>query len=212
MLGVFQSRHEPVERTGKLGAHAGSNGWFAPTALGAVFVLLASWPATAQLGSGTAEYRSKANFLATFPSFIDWPDDAFPKSGSPLVMCVVGDFQFGTSLAEITRSVSPHGRRVEVRWVHKDPELRNCHILFVSHSEAKRYAKVLQLVQGIDVLTVGETPDFLSAGGAMSFSFQNEALQFEVNLVAATGAHLRMSSRLLALARRVVNKPEPDKG
>jgi hypothetical protein len=46
----------------------------------------------------------------------------------------------------------------------------------------------------------------------MSFFFQNEALQFEVNLEAAPGAHLRMSSRLLALARRVVNKPEPDKG
>jgi hypothetical protein len=46
----------------------------------------------------------------------------------------------------------------------------------------------------------------------MTFLFKDEALQFEVNLVAATGAHLRMSSRLLALARRVVNKPESDKG
>jgi hypothetical protein len=46
----------------------------------------------------------------------------------------------------------------------------------------------------------------------MSFSYPNESLQFEVNLLAATDAHLRMSSRLLALARRVVNKPEPAKG
>jgi YfiR/HmsC-like len=61
------------------------------------------------------------------------------------------------------------------------------------------------------VLTVGETPDFLSAGGAMSFSFQNDALHFEVNLVAANGAHLKVSSRLLALARRVVDDPESSK-
>jgi hypothetical protein len=81
----------------------------------------------------------------------------------------------------------------------------------VSRSESKRYAKVLQVVQGADVLTVGETPDFLSAGGALSFSFKNEALQFEVNLVAADDAHLRVSSRLLALARRVVNNPESSK-
>jgi hypothetical protein len=160
----------------------------------------------------TSEYRSKANFLATFPSFIEWPGDAFSKLGAPFVMCVVGDFQFGTYLAEATRVTSPHGRRIEVRWVHKDPELRDCHILFVSRSESKRYIKVLQVVQGLDVLTIGETPDFLDAGGAMSFSFQNESLQFEVNLLAATDAHLHMSSRLLALARRVVNKPEPDKG
>lgn len=105
----------------------------------------------------------------------------------------------------------PIGRRVEVRWVHKDQELRSCHILFVSRSESKRYARVLQVVQGADVLTVGETPDFLSTGGALSFTFENEVLQFEVNLVAANDAHLRVSSRLLALARRVVNNPEASK-
>ncbi len=171
--------------------------------LGIAFMLVAAHSVTGQ-SSIPLEYRDKASFLATFPSFIDWPGDAFPAAGTPFLVCVVGDFRFGTYLAEITRSATPHGRRVEVRWVHKDQELRSCHILFVSRSESKRYAKVLQVVQGADVLTVGETPDFLSAGGALSFSFQNDALQFEVNLLAANDAHLRVSSRLLALARRVV--------
>jgi hypothetical protein len=179
-------------------------------ALGIVVLLLAAHSVAAQ-DSVSLEYRNKASFLATFPSFIDWPGDAFPAAGTPFLVCVVGDFRFGTYLAEVTRSTAPHGRRVEVRWVHKDQELRSCHILFISRSESKRYAKVLQLVQGADVLTVGETPDFLSAGGALSFSFQNETLQFEVNLIAANDAHLRVSSRLLALARRVVNNPEASK-
>ena len=99
-----------------------------------------------------------------------------------------------------------------MRWIHKDDELRKCHILFVSRSESKRYAKVLQSVQGADELTVGETSDFLSAGGALSVSFGDQALQFEVNLVAVSEAHLRVSSRLSALARRVVGKPEEAKG
>lgn len=164
------------------------------------------------MASVTQEYRIKATFLATFPSFIDWREEAFPGATAPFLVCVVGDFQFGTSLAEFTRTSSPHGRRVEVRWMHKDADLRKCHILFVSRSEAKRYAKVLQKVQGADVLTVGETTDFLNAGGALSFLFQNESLQFEVNLLAATEAHLRISSKLLALARRVVGKAEASKG
>jgi hypothetical protein len=45
----------------------------------------------------------------------------------------------------------------------------------------------------------------------LSFSFQNEALQFEVNLVAANDAHLKVSSKLLAIARRVVNNPNSSK-
>ena len=214
MLGVFQPHQEQEMGNGKPGAKGRRDLQLARTALGVALVLL-GWqprPASAQSFAVTPEYRSKANFLATFPSFIDWPEDAFAKSESTFVICVVGDFQFGTSLAETTRSTLTHGRRVEVRWVHNDAELRTCHVLFVSRSEGKRYAKLLQVIQGAGVLTVGEAPDFLKAGGAMSFSYQNESLQFEVNLQAATNAHLRMSSKLLALARRVLNKPEAAKG
>lgn len=161
--------------------------------------------------SRAAEYRSKANFLATFPSFVDWPESAFTSLQSPFLICVRGDFSFGTSLAELARRASPHGRRIAVRWVHQDQELRNCHIAFVSRSESKRYAKLLQPLEGTGVLTVGETEDFLGAGGAVSFSFEHETLQFEVNLIAADTAHLKISSRLLALARHVVSKTDAGK-
>ena len=113
-----------------------------------------------------------------------------------------------TFLAQLARSSSAHGRREEVRWVHKDEELRNCQIAFISRSETKRYTKLLQAVEGTGVLTVGETPDFLAAGGIISFTFENEALQFEVNLLAAESARLKISSRLLALARRIVHRTE----
>jgi YfiR/HmsC-like len=173
----------------------------------ACLLLAAALPLPAQ-ESTVAEYRSKANFLATFPSFVDWPDSVFSSEQSPVVICVRGDFSFGTSLAELARNSSPHGRRVEVRWVHKDVELHSCQILFVSRSEAKRYAKVLQSVGGTGVLTVGETPDFLAAGGIISFALENESLQFEVNLLAADTAKLKISSRLLALAKRIVHRSE----
>jgi hypothetical protein len=167
---------------------------------------LVSQPSTA------AEYRNKAIFLATFPSFVDWPDDVFSSTQAPLLICVRGDFSFGTSLAEVARGALAHGRRIEVRWAHKDQELRACHIAFVSRSESKHYAKVLQSLEGAGVLTVGETDDFLAAGGVIAFSFASDTLQFEVNLVAADRARLKISSRLLALARRVLNRTEAAKG
>jgi hypothetical protein len=91
-----------------------------------------------------------------------------------------------------------------------DQKSCTCHILFVSRSESRHYATLPQSVDGPGVLTVGETPDFLDAGGVMTFVIKTEAnhrelLQFEGNLSAATGAHLRISSKLLAIARRVVN-------
>jgi hypothetical protein len=176
------------------------------------FIIGALTPTLWAQDSKASEYRSKAHFLATFPSFVEWPEVAFPSGEAPFLICVRGDFSFGTSLAELARGASPHGKRVEVRWVHNDQELRNCHIAFISRSESKRYAKLLQVLEGAGVLTVGETQGFLECGGAISFSFEREALQFEVNLVAADSAHLKINSRLLTLARRVVNRTGAAKG
>jgi hypothetical protein len=185
-----------------LGWHRGD-----ATRLVILLTLLFAPHSTAAQASVPAEYRTKASFLAAVPSFIDWPESAFTSPEAPFLVCVLGDFRFGTVLAELARNASPHARHIDVRWTRKDQELKNCHLLFVSNSEANRYARVFKIVQGAGILTVGETPDFLSAGGMLSFSFQNDLLRFEVNLVAANEAHLRFSSKLLALARRVVSKP-----
>jgi YfiR/HmsC-like len=168
-------------------------------------------PSVVGQDSTPQEYRNKAHFLATFPSFIDWPESAFPSPESPFLLCVRGEFSFGTSLAELARSVSPHGRRIDVKWVHKDQDLRNCHVAFVSRSESKNYTKLLHSLEGAGVLTVGETPDFLGAGGIITFDLDRDVLQFEVNLVAADNARLKISSHLLTLARRVLSRTEAAK-
>jgi len=152
------------------------------------------------------EYPAKANYLANFSSFVEWPQEALASEKAPFLICVFGDFPFGTSLAEITRGTTVHDRPVEIRWIRKPQELSSCQILFVSRSERKRYKQALDVVRGRTVLTVGETPEFLGAGGILSFSSQQGAVQFDVNLEAANKAHLKISSRLLALARRVVNQ------
>jgi len=156
--------------------------------------------------SATNEYRVKAQFLSNFPSFVEWPAEAFSSPQEPLSVCVYGTYSFGLSLAENLGEKTVHGRRMEVRMTKKESELRSCHVLFVSRSAEKRYPAVMQAIQGASVLTVGETPDFLAAGGAVNFLYQDDALQFEVNLNNANEAHLRLSASMLALARRVVNK------
>lgn len=163
-------------------------------------------------GTGSVEYRAKANFLANSPSFIDWPADGPPFGQASFLVCVFGDFSFGTSLAEMTRGTTIHERRIEIRWVRKEQELRSCQILFVSQSEHKRYDRILYTLRGLNVLTVGESPEFLEAGGIVSLSMQQGILQFDVNLEAANRAHLKISSRMLTLARRIVNQAEAAKG
>jgi hypothetical protein len=159
----------------------------------------------------TAENRAKANFLAKVPSFIDWPEEALPSGPASFVICIIGDFSLGVPLSESIGGRTLHEKRAEIRGVRTEQELHSCHILFVSRFERKRYDRVLGSVRGLNVLTIGETPEFLDAGGIVTFSMREERLQFDVNLEAANKAHLKISSRLLVLARHVVNQPEAAK-
>jgi uncharacterized protein DUF4154 len=155
-------------------------------------------------GQVNPEYRTKASYISKFPRFVDWPADTINSPRTSFLICVIGDYPFGISLSQLVLGKTFRNHRYEVRWVHNPTESRSCQILFVSKSEQKRYRLLLDMVSGQTVLTVGETPEFLDAGGMIAFSMPADTLQFDVNLAAASKAHLKMSSQLLTLARRVV--------
>jgi hypothetical protein len=160
----------------------------------------------------SAEYRSEANALSKIPSFIEWPDSAFASPKAPFRVCVYGNFSFGTALSELTRTDAANGRRFDIRWARKEGDLRDCQVVFISRSERKNYPKLLALLRGTTTLTIGETQDFTESGGMVEFAFENGVLTFEVNLGPVEEAHLRISSRFLSLARRVMRATESAKG
>jgi hypothetical protein len=147
----------------------------------------------------------KANFLAKSAAFVDWPTDSPLRTANAFRWCVYGTFSFGTTLAEMTRELTFEGKRSEVRWIKKGSELAGCQIIFVTRSEGKNYGKVLDAARPGRGLTVGETADFLDAGGMVALFTDGKAPAFEVNLEAVDAAKLKLSSRMLALARRIVN-------
>ena len=158
------------------------------------------------------EYLWKANFLARSASFVEWTSDSPLQSSNAFRWCVYGNFSFGTALAEMTRDIVVEGKRAEVKWVHKETELASCHIVFVSRSEEKHYAKVLDAARPGRALTVGETPTFLDAGGMVTLLMDGKTPQFEVNLEPVSASRMKLSSRMLSLARRVVNQATSAKG
>ena len=63
-------------------------------------------------------------------------------------------------------------------------------------------------VAGKSVLTVGETEGFALSGGMIGFYNDDSKLRFEINRSLAESAKLRISSRLLRLARLVSSEGE----
>ena len=170
--------------------------------LSAVLLLVAGWGSAAE--ASDFEYAIKAAFLYNFAKFVEWPPETFPQASTPVSLCIFGDDPFDGSLDTVVQGETLNGRRLAVRRTRDLPAARECQVLFVSASEKGRAFEALSALRGTSVLTVGEGKDFLDQGGVIRLFLEQNRMRFDVNLDAAERNHLKISSKLLALARTVV--------
>ncbi|HEV8579352.1 MAG TPA: YfiR family protein [Thermoanaerobaculia bacterium] len=170
----------------------------------AALTLLAA-PATGRAEAAATEYELKAAFLYNFTKFVEWPAAAFHDDRSSLRLCVLGEDPFGGSLQAIAKE-EVAGRKVTVLRSDLLSDPSGCQILFVSRSEEGRLTAILEAVRDAPVLTVGEMEGFLEVGGIINFILQGSKVRFEINQESAERAGIKISSKLLRLATRVVSE------
>lgn len=150
-----------------------------------------------------SEYQVKAAFLFNFAKFVEWPADAFASSQAPFVICVLGEDPFGPMLDATLAGKTMGTHPVLLRRIKEHSDARRCHIVFVSSSESRNFAAVVDSVRGFAVLLVGDTDGFAAAGGSIEFTLEGNHVRFLINPDAAQRAGLMLSSKLLMLARIV---------
>jgi hypothetical protein len=161
-------------------------------------------------GEGPSEYEVKAAFLYNFTKFVEWPPSAFAEGNAPLRLCVLGEDPFGRSLnAAVGVGEEVEGHRLTVVSTATLAHAAGCQILFVSRSERERLPQILAPLKSSPVLTVGDTKGFLDQGGIVNFILEGSKVHFEINPAAAEQAGLKISSKLLRLARIAGQKPGP---
>jgi hypothetical protein len=172
---------------------------------GAVLVILGIFilGVVAQAQTAT-EYQIKAAFLFNFAKFVEWPTGSFSDAAAPIRICVFGRDPFGEELRNITRDKMVNGRKLQVDELSDLQLAKSCHILFIASSEKGQLKRVLESLRGTDSLTVGDTKGFAELGGIINFVRENDRVQFEVNRKAAEQAGLKVSSKLLNVAKLVI--------
>jgi hypothetical protein len=155
------------------------------------------------------EYQLKAAFLFNFAKFIDWPATSFATPQSPFTICILGTDPFRRAMDDAWRGKTVGDRAVAVERSKDLAYARRCQIVFVSSSEKRRVREILGSLRGTNALVVGETDGFAEAGAAVQFTIEDDRVRFLINTDAAARAGLKVSSKLLSLARVV---HDSDKG
>lgn len=156
----------------------------------------------AQTGS-PGEYQLKAAFLFNFAKFIDWPAGSFATPQSPFTICILGVDPFGRAMDDVWQGKSVGDRSAAVERSKNLADARRCEIVFISSSEKRRVPEILDGLRGSNALVVGETEGFAADGGAIQFTIVEDHVRFLINTDAAERAGLKVSSKLLSLARVV---------
>jgi YfiR/HmsC-like len=147
------------------------------------------------------EYDVKAVFLLNFSRYITWPQERLTP---PFRICVLEPDPFGRRLAAAIDGERWQDGKIEVREVPEVLSARNCHLLYVPRAAARAFAEDATELAGEPVLTVGETRNFLAHGGMIRFFLESNKVRFSINQANAESVRLQISSRLLRLAREVI--------
>lgn len=156
---------------------------------------------------GSPELRIKIELLDRFARFTEWPADALTP-GTTFDICLEGSDELFAA-AESLRARSLNGHAVELRRVKGSALPERCHLLFLTTTQNAQLDALLTALRGKPVLTVGDRPGLAQKGVHINLLPDDGQLKFEVNLEASRQSSLKLSSRLLRLARIVPEGSAP---
>jgi hypothetical protein len=165
-------------------------------------LLVAASAALGQAGE-RADIPIKAAFLYKFGGFVEWPPEAFERPDSVLTIGVIGADALAGELESIVAERTMQGRRVAVRKLRRGESLAGLQVLFVGQSEGGKLGEILQGARRQPLLVVTESEDAFSQGSMINFVVEDK-VRFDVALPPADRAQIRISARLLAVARKVI--------
>lgn len=152
--------------------------------------------------AGPSEYEIKAAFIYQIAKFVEWP-----ASSVPLRLCILGGNPFGAALDTI-RGKPVNERKLEVMPLDMGADTRECAMLFIAAPAERHLDRIAAISRGAGMLTIGDTEGFAKRGAMVNFFLENGKVRFEINLNAVHQGGLKISSKLLSLARIVDFQPD----
>ena len=179
----------------------------------------------------TREEQIKAAFLYNFINFVEWPKEKMPDSNEPIIIGIVGNKDSAKAFDPI-KDKQVRGKNIVIKYFKNLNELKKsegknnsrqkqtieslkkCHIVMLctcGSVSIDNSAVIIDVLKNSPVLTVSEQAGFLENGGNINFLIEKKKVRFEINLASAERNGLKIRSKLLKLAKRVIKEEKSKK-
>jgi uncharacterized protein DUF4154 len=146
----------------------------------------------------------EAVYLLKFAGYVEWPANAFPSANAPIVVGIVGSDRVYDLLAKLAPGRPVKGRPVEVRRLSNLAQAGQVHLVFVGPRAWDELGDWIAASRRSFFLLVTDAPKAIDRGATLAFVQSAQRIRFEASLIAAEQSRVKLSSRLLPIAERVV--------
>lgn len=170
-----------------------------------IILLLLICPSYAQTTGTVAEYKVKAVYLYNFFNFVEWHGEVQDASTEEFRLCILGENPFGDELDSLNGKMIKD-KKLSIKKIKNISQASKCHMLYVSDSEEDKLDEIISLTRKNGILTVSDLKNFAENGGVINFVMENQTVKLKINVTEAERSKLKISSKLLSLAKIVKSK------
>lgn len=154
--------------------------------------------ASAQPAAQTAD-RIKAAYVYNFAKFVEMAG----TDDKSIRLCVLGRDDLNGAIIGLNRRMA-QGREIVVRKDVPLDQIKDCAMAFVGESDVRLLSAVARQVGNAQVLLISDARQAMDLGAHLSLIFNDDRVEFDVNLLNLQKSNIKASSQMLKLARVVV--------
>lgn len=151
-----------------------------------------------------SDVQVRAAYLHKFPGFVEWPPQAFAGPDAPIVIAVCGEDELFAELAKLVPGRLVLGRAVKTLRLSPGAAVpADIHVFYASARTLRSNPAAQAAPRRPGVLTVSDGDACMQQGAALCFVEEEGRIRFDASSVAAERSGLKLSARLLGVARQV---------
>lgn len=145
-----------------------------------------------------------AVYLLHFSNFIEWPDTSF-QNKEDFNICIDGVTEVNKYIHEI-EGENVKGKKIKIKPAISGADIQDCQILFVSRSGGFKLNRIKEQLQNKSILLVSDRQNFIHDGGMIEYYIEDNKLRIAISIDAARQKGLKISSKLLRIAKIIDTK------
>jgi len=161
--------------------------------------------APAMVAPDASEAEIKAAYLCKFGDYIEWPAPAASAADrTSFGIAIAGNEAEADVLQRVAAGTSVGGRPIRVRRLAAGDTPQDERIVYVTRSQAARAPELAAAAAERGMLLVTDGPEAGIHRSMVNFVTEDNKVRFDVDLAEAASARLKLSGRLLSVARHVM--------